>query len=243
MGTVLWGPEIAEVYDATVAERFDAEVLEPTVDRLAELAGAGAALELAIGTGRVALPLAARGVHVHGIELSPHMVDQLRAKPDGDTVEVTVGDMTSTRVPGPFSLVYLVFNTIQNVTTQAEQVAIFANAAAHLAPGGRFVVEVSTPSPEKLSSPPGGWVSVRTPEHVCIDTVDDLEGQITSSHHWWSIEGRLVHHAAPYRYLWPSEMDLMAQLAGLELEERSGGWRGEPFTVTGRNQVVTYRTP
>ena len=152
MGTVLWGPDLAEAYDETVAERFAPEVLDPTVEHLARLAGDGPALELAVGTGRVALPLSERGVVVHGIELSPHMVDQLRSKPGADRIPVTVGDMTTTRVPGTFSLVYLVFNTIQNVTTQDEQVSIFANAADHLGPGGRFVVEVTVPSAAKLAS-------------------------------------------------------------------------------------------
>jgi SAM-dependent methyltransferase len=246
MGTVMWGREIAGAYDQTVAERFAPDVLDPAVARLAELAGDGRALELAVGTGRVALPLSARGVPVHGIELSPHMVEQLHAKPGAERIEVTVGDMTSTRVPGPFSLVYLVFNTLQNVTTQDEQVAIFANAAAHLEPGGCFVVEVGVHSPTALASPPGGWVFERTPEHVGIDTVDDLDGQISSSHHWWQVDGALVHHSAPYRYVWPSEMDLMARLAGLLPESRHGGWQGEPFALDGsawRNQVVVYRRP
>jgi len=239
----MWGPEIAEAYDATVAERFRPEDLVPTVDRLAELAGDGAALELAVGTGRVALPLSERGVPVHGIELSPHMAEQLQEKPGAEQVEVTLGDMTSTRVSGAFSLVYLVFNTIQNVTTQDEQVAIFANAAAHLEPAGRFVVEVGVPQPEELRMGEQGYVFEMTDDHVGIDTYEGPVTQISRSHHWWKIDGRQVRHRAPYRYLWPSEMDLMAKLAGLQLEDRSAGWRAEPFTNESTTQVAVYRKP
>jgi SAM-dependent methyltransferase len=239
----MWGPEIAAAYDATVAERFQPEDLDPTVDRLAELAGDGPALELAIGTGRVALPLSERGVPVSGIELSPHMVEQLKTKPGSERLDVTIGDMTSTRVPGTFSLVYLVFNTIQNVTTQDEQLAIFANAAAHLEPGGHFLVEVGVPQPEKLATGERGWVYEMTSEHIGIDTYEGSVTQISRSHHWWQIDGEQVHHTAPYRYLWPSEMDLMARLAGLELDSRASGWNDEPFTAESTTQVATYQHP
>lgn len=240
MGTTMWDAEIARVYDATTADRFEAAVLDPTVDRLAELAGDGSALELAIGTGRVGLALAARGVDVHGIELSPHMVDQLRSKPGGGDIAVTVGDMTTTRVEGSFSLVYLVFNTITNVTTQDEQVAVFDNAAAHLGPGGCFVVEVVVPQLRRL--PPGelGRVFVLDDDHVGIETFDDLAGQVSWSHHWMEVDGRVVRHSAPYRYVWPSELDLMGRLAGFRVRDRWAGWSGEPFTSDSTDQVVVF---
>jgi SAM-dependent methyltransferase len=243
MATVMWEREVAEVYDETTAAMFDPAVVDPVVDLLAALAGNGRALELAIGTGRVALPLRARGVPVCGIELSPHMVDGLRAKPGAADVPVEVGDMTTTRVDGPFTLVYLVFNTIMNVTTQREQVAVFANAAAHLEPGGCFVVEVVVPQVRRL--PPGelGRVFEMRPGHVGIETFDDLVDQITWSHHWMDVEGRLVRHSAPYRYVWPSELDLMAQLAGLRLRDRWAGWSGEPFTSESPAQVAVYERP
>jgi SAM-dependent methyltransferase len=240
MATVLWGEEIANAYDAGAADMFEPAVLDPAVDFLAELAGGGRALELAIGTGRVALPLSARGVDVHGIELSPSMVDQLRRKPGAAAIEVTIGDMTSCRASGPFDIVYLVWNAIMNVTTQDEQVAVFANAAAHLAPGGCFVLEVVVPQLRRL--PPGeiGRVFTMRDDHVGIETFDDLLGQISWSHHWMAVDGRLVTHAAPYRYVWPSELDLMAQLAGLRVRERWAGWSRQPFTSDSANQVVVF---
>jgi SAM-dependent methyltransferase len=241
MGTVLWGPEVAEAYDATSAAMFDPAVLDPAVDALIDLADEGRALELAIGTGRVGLALVARGVEVHGIELSPHMVEQLRAKPGGDDLPVTIGDMTSTRVPGPFALVYLVWNTIMNVTTQDEQVAVFENAAAHLVPGGRFVVEVGVPQLRRYPVDEPRRVSSIDADHVGIDTLDDLIGQIQSSHHWWTIAGRPLQHSAPYRYVWPSELDLMARVAGLRLEDRWAGWDRSPFTSESDSQVAVYQ--
>ena len=243
VATVMWEWDVAEVYDETTASMFEPAVLDPVVDLLATLAGDGRALELAVGTGRVALPLRARGVPVCGIELSPHMVDQLRAKPGADGVPVTLGDMTTARVEGPFTLVYLVFNTIMNVTTQREQVAVFANAAAHLEPGGCFVVEVTVPQVRRL--PPGeiGRVFEMQPGHVGIETFDDLVGQVTWSHHWMDVQGRLVRHAAPYRYVWPSELDLMAQLAGLRLRDRWAGWSREPFTSASTSQVAVFERP
>jgi SAM-dependent methyltransferase len=213
------------------------------VERLCDLAGGGRALELAVGTGRVALPLSARGVPVHGIELSPHMADQLRAKDGADAVGLTIGDMTTAAAAGTFSLAYLVFNTIMNVTTQVEQVAVFRNAAAHLDPGGCFVVEVVVPQLRLL--PPGELARVfeLSADHVGLETFDDLAGQVTWSHHWMKVDGRLVRHSAPYRYVWPPELDLMAQLAGLQLRERSGGWRGEPFTSESTTHVSVYEKP
>ncbi|HVT69041.1 MAG TPA: class I SAM-dependent methyltransferase [Trebonia sp.] len=241
MATVMWGPELAEHYDAVSAQMFAPEVLGPCVDLLAALAGHGAALEFAAGTGRVALPLAARGVPVAGIELSPHMAAALRAKPGASAVPVTVGDMTTTRVPGVFTLVYLVFNTIMNVTTQDEQVAVFANAAAHLAPGGRFVVEVTVPAAAGLSGTELGRVFDISPGHVGIDTIDDPVGQISSSHHWTLIDGQWVRNSAPFRYVWPSELDLMARLAGFRREHRWAGWDKSPFTASSTSQVAVYR--
>jgi SAM-dependent methyltransferase len=186
----------------------------------------------------VALPLSERGVRVAGIELSPHMAAVLRDKPGAAAVPVTIGDMTSTRVPGAHSLVYLVFNTIMNVTTQEEQVAVFENAAAHLAPGGRFVVEVVVPG---LPAGELGRVFDISDGHVGIDTIDDPVAQISSSHHWRLIDGQWRRSSAPFRYIWPSELDLMARLAGLRLEHRWAGWDKAPFTGTSTSQVAVYR--
>jgi len=241
MATVLWGAEIASVYDDTSAAMFAPEVLGPAVDVLAALAGDGPALEFAVGSGRVALPLSERGVPVAGIELSPHMAAVLRGKPGAAAVPVTIGDMTSTRVPGAFSLVYLVFNTIMNVTTQDEQVSVFENAAAHLAGGGRFVVEVGVPAVSGLPAGELGRVFDVSPTHAGIDTIDDPVGQITSSHHWTLIDGKWRNSSAPFRYVWPSELDLMARLAGLRLEHRWAGWDKSPFTGTSTSQVAVYR--
>ncbi len=240
MATITWGKEIAEAYDSTSAGMFTPEVLDPAVNLLFELSRGGPALEFAIGTGRVALPLSAKGIEVRGIELSPHMVDQLRNKQGADAIDVTIGDMTTTRVPGNFKLVYLVFNSIMNVTTQQEQVAIFQNAADHLEAGGCFVVEVIVPQLRRV--PPGetAWVFTRQPDHVGIETFDDLVGQISSSHHWMQFDGRLVHHAAPYRYVWPSELDLMAQLAGLRIRDRWDGWSQRAFTSDSIGQVAVF---
>jgi SAM-dependent methyltransferase len=240
MGVITWGQELAEIYDKTNAAGFELSVLNPTVDLLAEVARGGPALEFAVGTGRVALPLSTRGLRVVGIELSEPMAEQLRAKAGADAVPVTVGDMTTTRVAGTFTLVYLVANTIMNVTTQKEQVAVFANAAAHLEPGGRFVVEVIVPQLRRV--PPGEVVRVFTLEadHIGIETFDDLVGQLAWSHHWIEVDGRLVRHSAPYRYVWPSELDLMARLAGLELRDRWADWDRAPFTTDSQTQVAVY---
>lgn len=239
----MWGRTIAAAYDATSAPMFDPAVLDPAVDLLAELAGGGAALELAVGTGRVALPLSARGVPVSGIELSPHMAEQLRAKPGAEAVPVTVGDMTSARVPGSFRLVYLVWSSLMNVTTQDEQLATFENAAAHLEPGGCFVVEVAVPHLPDVTRGDVGRVFTLEPDHIGIDTLDDLVGQITSSHHWMQVDGRLVHHSAPYRYVWPSELDLMARCAGLRLRDRWSDWTRSPFTAESQTQVAVFEKP
>jgi SAM-dependent methyltransferase len=243
VAAITWGAEVAAAYDATSAAMFEPAVLDPVVDRLVELAAGGAALELAIGTGRVAVPLHQRGVPVTGIELSPHMVDQLRAKPDTADIAVAIGDMATTRVDGAFQVVYLVFNTIMNLTTQDEQVAVFANAAAHLEPGGCFVVEVVVPQLRRL--PPGelGRVFDMRTGHVGIETFDDLVDQISWSHHWTDVDRRLLQHSAPYRYVWPSELDLMARLAGLRRRDRWADWHGAPFTSDSPSHVAVYEKP
>jgi SAM-dependent methyltransferase len=238
-----FGEEVAARYDASAPEMFDAAVLGPTVDVLAELAGDGAALELAIGTGRVALPLAARGVRVSGIELSDAMADQLRAKPGAATVDVTMGDMTTTRVPGRFRLVYLVYNTIGNLTTQDQQVACFANAAAHLEPGGSFVIEVGVPRLRHL--PPGddAHVFAHSPGYVGYDRYVDLVAQRAESHHFVAGGSGVREFRTPFRYVWPSELDLMAQLAGLELRDRWADWDRAPFTGESTKHVSVWEKP
>lgn len=240
MGSTVWDRDVAEIYDATTAAMSAPEVLGPTVDLLAELAGDEPALELAVGTGRVALALAARGVRVHGVELSPHMLEQLTAKPEAHTVEVTLGDMTSTRVDVTCSLVYLVFNTIMNVTTLDEQVAVFENASAHLRPGGCFVIELVVPQLRRL--PPGELARVFTleAEHVGVETFDDVVSQISWSHHWIGASGRMVTHSAPYRYIWPAELELMGRLAGFRLRDRWADWNRSPFTNDSPSQVAVF---
>jgi SAM-dependent methyltransferase len=248
MASNTWAADVAAAYDTTSAAMYDQAVLTPAVDLLEELAEGGPALELAIGTGRVALPLAERGVDVHGIELSPHMVDQLRNKRGGSDVAVAIGDMASTQVTsrrnsGRFRLAYLVWNTIMNLTTQDEQIAVFRNAYQHLEPGGRFVVEVLVPQLRGLAAGANSRVFMNEPDHVGIETFDDLVGQIAHSHHWVAVDGRLVHHSAPYRYVWPSELDLMAQIAGFRLEHRWSDWTKSEFTSDSENQVAVFRRP
>lgn len=240
MGSVTWDRDLAEVYDEVYAAGSDPAVLGPVVDLLAGLAHGGPVAEFAVGTGRVALALAGRGVPVHGIELSPHMAERLRAKSGADAVPVTVGDMTTTRVPGTFTLVYLVANSIMNVTTQQEQLAVFANAAAHLEPGGCFVVEVIVPQLRHV--PPGDTARVfrLAPNHVGIETFDDLVEQIAWSHHWMHVGGRLVRHSAPYRYIWPSELELMGTIAGFRLQDRWANWQRAPFTSDSTSQIAVF---
>jgi SAM-dependent methyltransferase len=236
----MWSRDLAEIYDEVYSALFEPAVLDPMVDRLVELARGGPALEFAIGTGRVGLPLSARGVPVHGIELSPHMAEQLRAKPGAEDVPVTIGDMTTTRVAGTFTLVYLVANTIMNVTTQDEQVAVFDNAAAHLEPGGCFLVAVMVPQLRSVPRGEIGRVFTLDPDHVGVETFDDLVGQVAWSHHWIELAGRLIRHSAPYRYVWPSELDLMGRLAGFRLRHRWAGWDKAPFTSDSPNQIAVY---
>ena len=240
MGSNVWGGEIAEVYDATYAALAEPAVVDPMVDLLAVLAGDGAALEFAVGTGRVALPLSARGTPVRGIELSPDMVEQLRRKPGADAVPVTIGDMTSTRLPDRFELVYLVANSIMNVTTQEEQIAVFSNAAAHLVIGGHFVIELIVPQLRRVPPSEVAWVFRLDTDHVGIETFDDVVGQVAWSHHWIEVNGRLVRHSAPYRYIWPSELLLMAKITGFELQDRWGDWDRSPFTSESARQVTVF---
>lgn len=220
---------------------FAPEVLAPTVDRLAELAGEGRALEFAIGTGRVGIPPAERGVPVTGIELSQPMVDVLRTKADETTIPVVMGDMATTSAPGQYTLVYLVFNTISNLLTQQEQVECFRNAARHLVPGGRFVIELWVPELRKL--PPGQKATVFHYEdgYVGLDTYDVLDQQVVSHHFWFDHTRQAQFARSPHRYIWPAELDLMAQLAGFELESRHGDWAGGEFTADSRNHVSVYR--
>jgi SAM-dependent methyltransferase len=242
-----FGERVAADYDAAADGEFDPAVIETTVDVLAALAGSataggGRALELAIGTGRIALPLARRGVPVQGIDLSRAMVARLRAKPGGDAIGVTIGDIATTRVDGTFSLAYLVFNTIMNLTTQEAQVACFANVAAHLAPGGCFVVEVMVPDLRRL--PPGQTsVPFEIGPTRCGFDVYDVATQAMSSHHLKIDGDRAEYSSIPFRYAWPAELDLMAQLAGLRLRERWAGWRREPFTSESRRHVSVWAKP
>ncbi len=231
---------IAKGYDTKWANLSDPEVVEPAVSFLADLAGTGAALELGIGTGRLALPLSRRGVPVHGIELSPAMVAELQAKPGSDDIGVTIGDFATTRVAGTFRLAYLVRNTIMNLTTQDEQVACFRNVAAHLESGGCFVIEVVVPALRQL--PPGETVRAFsvTPTHLGFDEYVDLAAQVSFSHHYWVVDGRLETFSAPFRYVWPSELDLMARLAGMTLRERWSDWNREPFTSDSGSHVSVW---
>jgi SAM-dependent methyltransferase len=236
-----FGERVAARYDFSEADMFAPEVVDPIVDFLAGLAGDGAALELGIGTGRIALPLARRGVPVHGIDLSEAMVARLRAKPGAEDVGVTIGDFATTTVDGQFAVAYLVFNTIMNLTTQAEQVACFRNVAAHLRPGAYFVIEVGVPDLRRL--PPGETVRAFDigDTHLGFDEFDVAEQGLTS-HHYRLEDGALELHSVPFRYVWPAELDLMALLAGMTLRERWGGWRREPFTGDSRGHVSVWQT-
>jgi hypothetical protein len=230
---------IAEGYDADAEDMFEAAVVDPAVSFLADLARDGGALELGIGTGRIALPLSQQGVRVHGIELSPAMVARLRAKPGADDIGVTIGDFATATVEGTFRLAYLVYNTIMNLTTQAEQVECFRNVAAHLELGGRFVIEVMVPELQRL--PPGDTVRAFhvSPTRLGFDEYD-IAAQGLVSHHYWTSEGRLEALSMPFRYVWPSELDLMARLAGMALRERWGGWQREPFTSDSTTHVSVW---
>ena len=234
-----FGEHDAEVYDRSTGEEFDPSVIAATVDFLAQLAGDGRALELGIGTGRIALPLARRGVRVQGIDLSQPMVDQLRAKPGGAEIDVSIGDFSTTRVDGEFSLAYLVFNTIENLTTQDAQVACFRNVAAHLADGGRFVVECAIPDLRRLSPGERTVVFDLSESHWGIDEYD-VVNQGLVSHHFTRVGDGIEYSSGPFRYVWPSELDLMAHIAGLRLVERWSGWGREPFTSESRKHISVW---
>jgi SAM-dependent methyltransferase len=237
-----FGERVAATYDESSSDMFEPGVVDAAADLLAGLAGGGRALELGIGTGRIALPLARRGVPVHGIDLSRAMIARLRAKPGGDAIGVTIGDFATTRADGTFSVAYLVFNTIMNLTTQAAQVACFRNVAAHLEPGGCFVIEVGIPDLRRL--PPGQNV---VPFHVSPTRwafdVYDVATQAMSSNYVEVAGGRGEYTSIPFRYVWPAELDLMAQLAGLRLRERWDGWTREPFTSESRQHVSIWEKP
>jgi SAM-dependent methyltransferase len=237
-----FGERAASVYDERTGEMFDPAVVQPVVQMLADFAGQGGALEFGIGTGRIALPLAERGVRVAGIDSSDAMVRRLRAKPGGDGIDVTIGDFARTRVAGEFSLVYLVFNTIFNLVTQDDQVACFENAAAHLQSGGRFVIETGVPD---LQSLPLGQTIIpfrADPEGVSFDVYDVVTQRFSSQHYYFAKDG-VEAFPVELRYAWPSELDLMARIAGLSLRDRWAGWQREPFTSLSRSHVSVYQKP
>ena len=234
-----FGERVAERYDESSGEEFDSAVIESTVDFLADLAGDGDALELGIGTGRIAVPLAQRGVRVHGIDLSEAMVAKLRAKPGAEGIHVTIGDFATTTVDGTFRLAYLVFNTIMNLTTQDAQVACFENVGAHLEPGGCFVVEVMVPDLQRL--PPGETFRPFdvSATHLGFDEYD-VVSQGLISHHYNATDGKFELWSMPFRYAWPAELDLMARLGGMRLRERWSGWNREPFTAESTKHVSVW---
>jgi SAM-dependent methyltransferase len=241
-GASFFGEREAAVYDDHVADMFDPAVVTPVAEMLAGLAAGGRALEMGIGTGRIALPLAARGVRIHGIDASVAMVARLRAKPSSDAIDVTIGDFATTHVDGQFALVYLIFNTIFNLKTQDEQVACFQNAAAHLDSGGHFVIELGVPDLQRL--PPGQDVFVyRVDARTMSFDVYDVVTQRLTSNHFVVDDGQVSSYPVDGRYAWPAELDLMARIAGLRLRERWAGWKREPFTSLSRSHVSVYQKP
>lgn len=232
--------EVAKTYDSDLEDWFDPAVVDPAVDFLWSFAGAGPVLELGIGTGRIALPLSARGVQVHGIELSPDMVAELTRKSGSENVAITVGNFADTRVEGRFTLAYLVFNTIMNLTSQADQVRCFMNVAHHLEPDGVFVIEVAVPCLQQLS-----FGQTLIAYHVSSSKLDfdeyDVATQGQISHHFRMHGGTLTDYSLPFRYVWPSELDLMARLAGLTLLGRWGDWDRRPFTSVSVKHVSVWR--
>ena len=236
-----FGEPVAARYDDDAAI-FEPAVVDPVVDLLIELAGGGRALELGIGTGRIALPLARRGVQVHGIELSKAMAARLRAKPGGQEIGVTIGDFATTTVDGTFSVAYLVFNTIMNLTTQAAQVACFQNVAAQLEPGGCFVIEVGIPALRQL--PPGETIHAFHVGETSWGLDEyDVARQGLVSHHFRIVDGKLARLSIPFRYAWPAELDLMAELGGMTLRDRWSGWKREPFTSDSVKHVSVWEKP
>jgi SAM-dependent methyltransferase len=236
-----FGEHVAEHYDEDSHEMFQPEVVDPVVDFLADLAGGGAALELGIGTGRIAIPLAERGVRVHGIDLSEAMVARLKAKPGSEDIDVTIGDFAATTVDGTFSVAYLVFNTIMNLTTQDEQVACFQNVAAHLEPGGCFVIEVGVPELQRLPRGETFLVFDVSEDHVGIDEYDVANQGLVSHHFQQRADGHFERSSGPFRYVWPAELDLMARIAGLALRERWAGWKREPFISESTKHVSVWQ--
>ena len=237
-----FGERVAATYDDLSDRMFQPEAIEPAVSLLAELAGSGRALELAIGTGRIGLPLSQRGVPVHGIELSRAMAARLRSKPGGEAIPVTIGDMATTRVDGNFTVAYLVYNTINNLTTQETQVACFRNVAEHLAPGGCFVIETGIPNLRYL--PPGQDIlGYRADPSRIVSYTFDHATQQYRGHYVGFTDGTGEYRTIPFRYVWPSELDLMAQLAGLRLRDRWAGWNREPFTTDSRSHVSVWEKP
>ena len=242
MTDVVFNELVAATYDADSPEMFEPELLRQTVDFLAELAGDGRALEFAIGTGRVGLPLSQRGVAVHGIDISEAMVAKLREKPGGAAIPVTIGDIATTRVPGEFQLVYIPFNTITNLPTQAEQVACFENAAAHLRSGGYFAVEVFVPEIQRLV-PGEKYLAFQViPEHLGFDEYD-LVNQLCISNHYFPGRERLAYFQSRHRYAWPAEYDLMARIAGMQLHGRWADWERRPFTGESGSHISVWRKP
>jgi SAM-dependent methyltransferase len=230
---------IAEHYRTLWPELFEPALIDRTVDVLAELANGRAALEFGIGTGRIALPLSERGVRVHGIELSQAMIERLRSEPGGTSLSVSLGDFATTTVDDEFDLVYLLRNTITNLTSQDEQVECFRNAARHLRPGGTFVIENFVPELRRI--PPGEHTLVftATSSHIGVDDYDFLH-QIEESRHWFAFEGELRTFSSKHRYVWPSELDLMARIAGLRPSGRWDGWDRSPFTAESRSHISTW---
>ncbi len=238
-----FGEDVAARYDDPSDRMFDASAITPVVDVLAELAGEGAALELGIGTGRIALPLSERGVRVHGIDLSEAMVARLRAKPGGESIGVTLGDFAATHVDGTFTVAYLVYNTINNLTSQDAQVACFQNVATHLAAGGHFVIEVGVPDLRRL--PPGQTAVPFTvrPDRLGFDEYDVVRQGMVSHHYWRTDDGSFDAMSVPFRYVWPSELDLMARLAGMSLRDRWSDWTRSPFTAESTSHVSVWQKP
>lgn len=239
MSTDYFGERVAERYDESTADLSGPEIVDPVVNFLVDLSFDGTALELGIGTGRIALPLAQRGIRVHGIDLSEAMVAKLLAKPGASDIGVTIGDFATTTVEKRFSVAYLVFNTIMNLTTQDEQIACFQNVASHLQPGGCFVIEVMVPDLQRL--PPGETVRPFTVSATRLGFDEyDVAAQGLISHHYWAVDGKLEGNSMPFRYVWPAELDLMARLAGMSLRGRWSGWKREPFTSDSTKHVSVW---
>jgi SAM-dependent methyltransferase len=236
---------VAEQYDAAEQLQAQPAAVGPAVSFLAAHAGAGPVLEFAIGTGRIALPLRARGVDVHGIEISEDMVAELVRKPGGDAIPVVIGDMATARTPhaGSYSVVYLVYNTISNLLDQSEQVACFANAAAHLRPGGVFVIELGVPGVRRMPPGQSSYAFDIAPDHLGFDTYDFANQRLVSHHYYPTSKGGLVTFDSHHRYVWPAELDLMARLASLSLRERWGDWSGAPFTGESTQHISVWEKP